>query len=127
MIRLLLIFLLSVSIPVTTLAATVSMVQCEQMHAMTGTLSIERGLAQHSSQPAVDETQHGMHHDTASTADTGHCNHCQTGHCASVCVSTLASGKFLPLPSLSAHAELIISSGGRTTLAHSLGLLRPPA
>ncbi len=127
MLRLLLIFMLSVSVPVTTLAATMSMAQCEQMHAMTDTLSVDQDHAQHTNQPPSDDTAHAMHDDGGSMANTGHCDHCQTGHCASGCVSALASGEPFPSPSLSAHAELIASSGGRTALAHSLDLLRPPA
>ena len=125
--RLLLALILCLSVPVTTLAATVNLAQCEQRHALTDTPLTDQGHALHSSQPQGEHAQHMGHDDKASGPGLEQCNHCKTGHCASGSAGALASGATLLVSAFENHSDLIVPPGSRTALAHSLALLRPPS
>lgn len=126
-VRLLLALILSVSVPVTTLAATVNLAQCEQRHALTDTPLTDPGHSLQSSQPQGVHAQHMAHNDNTSQPDLEQCSHCKTGHCASGSAGALASGAPLLVSAFENHAELIATPGSRTAPAHSLVPLRPPS
>lgn len=124
--KILLVLLLSLSVPVTALSATVSLAKCEHRHAMTGTLSIDPDHAlstDHASQG--DHSQHSQHTGDSSKPDTTRCGHCSSGHCASG-TAGLSVGGFYFIARFDSSSELIIHPGSHTAVAHSIDLLRPP-
>jgi hypothetical protein len=126
--RLILVCLLSLSIPTTALASVVLQSQCEQRHAVADTLSIHPSHGTHiGERPYGDHTQHMTHSGDSPPTDLEQCGHCNTGHCASTCASTLASNDILPADSLTVDAELATTLDSRTAVAHSFDLLRPPS
>jgi hypothetical protein len=128
LLRLILVCLMSLSIPTTALATMLNQSQCDQLHAATNASAIEPGHGAHTtSQPQGDHSQHLTNSEDSSPAAPKRCNHCSTGHCASGCATTLATCSLFLADTLIFGTELPSVPGTRTTVAHSFELLRPPS
>ena len=128
LLRLILVCLLSLSIPATALAAMVNQSQCDRSHASTDGPTIDPGHSEHAI--IQHQSDHARHLDRvadASPAAPQPCNHCSTGHCASGCATTLASGTPILADPLGFDTELPSLPGTRTAVAHSFELIRPPS
>lgn len=124
LLRLLLVCVLSLSIPATALATMVNQSQCDRFHASTDRSTIDPG---HSAHTIIQhQADHAQHLDGSADSAPQPCNHCSTGHCASGCATTLASGGPIIAEPLSFDTELPSLPGTRTAVAHSFELLRPP-
>jgi hypothetical protein len=128
LLRLILVSLLSLSIPATAMAAMVNQSQCDQLHAGTGEGAIDSGHSAHTmSQHQGNHEQHLAIGQESSPDAPSDCNHCSTGHCASGCATTLASSSHILAETLVFDTELPSLPGTRTAVAHSFELLRPPS
>lgn len=124
--KILLVLLLSLSVPMTALSATLNLTKCEHRHAMVGTPSMAQDHAASMDRaPHSMHSQHLEHAGGSSKVDTTECGHCSSGHCASGSAALFVGGSDFLTP-LNSSSELTLASDSHIAVAHSIGIFRPP-
>jgi hypothetical protein len=128
LLRLLLVALLSLSFPATALTVALSSSECTHPQpAGSGAAVAEMHHSMNGEAAASGHDMHAAHIDAAHSPPDNACSHCQTGHCANGSASALAIDGAANSSPLDTSTGTVPDPHSQTALAHTLGLLRPPA